>query len=170
MKPYLFFISAGVSLITLCNSSYAQTKPVATTANLATKSAEVTGAKINFDNTVHDFGIIPYNGPGTHVYVITNTGNEPLIIYNCVKGCGCTEVAWTKEPIMPGQKGMVRAAYNTKKIGDFSRGVDVYSNDQTNPKVNIRLKGSVEVVPGGEAPPIVNESKTTAKTASNEKW
>jgi hypothetical protein len=130
----------------------------------------IPGPVLSFDNIVHDFGIIPYNGPGSHIYVITNTGTEPLIIYNCIKGCGCTDVEWTKEPIFPGKKGMVKATYNTKKIGEFSRGVDVYSNDPAMQKVNLRLKGSVIVMPGGEAPPIVTEAKTAVKTASDNKW
>jgi hypothetical protein len=159
MKPILSLLIFSMFIKT---ALHAQTIPNTTPA-----IAKV-GAVITFDETVHDFGMIAYNGPGTHVYVITNTGTEPLIIYNCVKGCGCTQVDWTKEPINPGQKGMVKATYNTKKIGEFNRGVDVYSNDFSKSKINIRLKGLVEVVPGGEVPPIITESKT--KKDNEEKW
>jgi hypothetical protein len=102
--------------------------------------------QISFESTIHDFGIIPYKGNGTYVYVFTNTGTAPLMITNCVKGCGCTSVDWTKDPVLPGEKGMVKATYDTRKVGTFSRGVDVYSNASI-PKINLRLKGTVEKAP-----------------------
>jgi hypothetical protein len=160
MKPILSLLFC----VLFTTATQAQTAPAAATTPAVAKK----GAIINFDNIVHDFGLISYNSAGEHIYVITNTGTEPLIIYNCIKGCGCTQVDWTKEPIMPGQKGMVKASYNTKIIGQFSRGVDVYSNDFSKPKINLRLKGTVEVVPGGEAPPIVT-GPTTAKKEDT-KW
>ena len=100
-------------------------------------------AEITFQTTKHDYGNIPYGGNGTYDYVFTNTGKTTLIITNCVKGCGCTGVSWTKQPIAPGQKGKVTATYNTSNIGYFNKGVDVYSNSKT-PKINLRLTGTVD--------------------------
>jgi hypothetical protein len=51
-----------------------------------------------------------------------------------------------KRSSKPSEKGMIMATYNTGHIGNFSRGVDVYSNDLNNPKVNLRLKGDVEKI------------------------
>jgi hypothetical protein len=122
-----------------------------------TSPKTVLGAHISFTSTIHDFGVIPYMGDASFVYVFTNTGSEPLTITNCIKGCGCTSVDWTKDPIKPGGKGLIKAVYDSKKIGDFNRGVDVYSNDVTNPKVNIRLKGTVVKI---------NNDTTTNKLAN----
>jgi hypothetical protein len=121
--------------------------------------------KIKFDNIIYDFGIIPYDSDGSHLYVYTNIGTTPLIITNCVKGCGCTDVVWTKIPVRPGQKGMVKATYNTKIMGNFSKGVDVYSNDPLFPKINLRLKGSVENMPENTDTPSI---KNTSISKSNE--
>jgi hypothetical protein len=136
-------------------------------AQTATNPASITksGPQIKFDNIIHDFGIIPYMGNGSHIYIITNTGTEPLIIVNCVKGCGCTAVDWTKDPILPGNKGMVKATYNTKIKGSFSRGVDVYSNDPNNIRINLRLKGTVENDPTIQ----YNQTSNAVKTPV-EKW
>ena len=166
MKKLLIYLA----FVLVLNQAYSQTQQASQQSNV--KSTVVKSPIITFDNTIQDFGIIPYNGSGKHIFVVTNTGTEPLIIYNCIKGCGCTQVDWTKTPIMPGQKGFVLATYNTKKIGEFNRGVDVYSNDTNRPKINIRLKGSVEVVPGGETPPIVVEDKKrdTTKNKEDTKW
>ncbi len=103
----------------------------------------VFGAHITFTSSIHDFGVIQYKSDASYVYVFTNTGSEPLTITNCIKGCGCTSVDWTKDPIKPGGKGLIKATYDSKKIGYFNKGVDVYSNDAINPKVNLRLKGTV---------------------------
>lgn len=136
-------------------------------AQIVTNATSITksGPQIKFDNIVHDFGTIPYMGNGSHIYIITNTGTEPLIIVNCVKGCGCTAVDWTKDPILPGNKGMVKATYNTRIKGRFSRGVDVYSNDPNNIRINLRLKGTVEI-----DPTIQNSQTNNAAKTPEEKW
>lgn len=105
-------------------------------------TAVANDAEITFETTKHDYGIIPFGGNGSYDYIFTNTGKIPLIITNCVKGCGCTAVSWTKEPIAPGQKGKITATYNTGNICYFNKGVDVYSNSKT-PKINLRLVGTV---------------------------
>jgi Protein of unknown function (DUF1573). len=99
-------------------------------------------SSIAFETTRHDFGTIAYNGNGTYNYVFINTGTIPLVILNCVKGCGCTSVSWTKEPVASGKKGIVTATYNTKHVGYFNKGVDVFSNTATS-KINLRLIGTV---------------------------
>lgn len=137
------FLMAGV---------YAQTPAASNPANTST------GPKITFNNITHNFGTVPYMGDGSHLFVITNQGTEPLIITKCVKGCGCTVVNWTKFPILPGKKGLVKATYNTRKPGPFNRGVDVYSNDPNNPKINLRLIGNVDnepATPHSPTPPTV---------------
>jgi hypothetical protein len=163
-----YFLSAMILSLFIVKDLKGQASATSST----TQTSPAKGAQITFDNSIYSFGVIPYNSSGKHIFAITNTGTEPLIIYNCIKGCGCTQVEWTKMPIKPGEKGFVVATYNTKIIGHFSRGVDVYSNDPNNPKVNIKLKGEVLVVPGGEAPPIVTEEKRSKVTASptDTKW
>lgn len=104
----------------------------------------ITGPQITFESTVHNFGIIPYMGNGSYVYTFSNTGVKVLSIINVIKGCGCTTIDWTKDSIKPGEKGMIKATYDTRKVGPFNRGVDVYSNSTLFPKINLRLQGTVE--------------------------
>jgi len=127
-KKFIFLI--GILCITSTVSSQTVATPIAG------------DAEITFETTKNDYGTIPYGGNGSHDYVFTNSGKTPLIIINCVKGCGCTAVNWTKEPILPGQKGKVTATYNTTNVGYFNKGVDVFSNSTT-PKINLRLTGTV---------------------------
>jgi hypothetical protein len=164
-----YFLSALIFALFIVNDVKGQTQ----TAGPTVQTSPAKGAQITLDNAIFSFGVIPYNSSGKHIFTVTNTGIEPLIIYNCIKGCGCTQVEWTKTPIMPGEKGFVIATYNTKIIGHFSRGVDVYSNDINNSKVNIKLKGEVLVVPGGEVPPVVvkdGKKPPIASPPTDTKW
>ena len=69
-------------------------------------SAQQKAASISFKETVHDFGDIKEaDGNVIHKFEFTNTGSEPLIVQNVTPSCGCTTPTWTKEPVMPGEKG-----------------------------------------------------------------
>src|SRR5688572_128820 len=68
--------------------------------------------KITFTELSHNFGSVPQGTPVTYVFTFVNDGNEPLIIQDVQKTCGCTTPDWTRSPILPGQKGTVTATYN----------------------------------------------------------
>ena len=91
----------------------------------------------------HDFGTIPQGIPVTNKFFFENVGKEPLIVSNVQKTCGCTVTDWSKEPIMPGQKGFVAAEYNAAKEGPFTKAITVQSNAKT-PNVKLYFKGTVE--------------------------
>ncbi len=78
----------------------------------AAKKTRVTMMK--FDKEFFDFGKINMGEDPKFVYNFTNIGNEDLSI-DLVSGCDCTELEWTREPVKPGEKGMVSAIYHSKK-------------------------------------------------------
>lgn len=100
-------------------------------------------AEITFDKEVHDFGVIPQNNPATYTFTFKNTGKEPLIITQAAASCGCTTPEWTKEPIMPGKKGFVKATYNAATMGSFNKAVTVMSNAKKS-TVTLYIKGEVK--------------------------
>lgn len=116
--------------------------PVFVSAQTNKIAGDENAPQLFFESTMHDFGTIPYDGNATYEYVFTNKGKSPLVITNCKKGCGCTSVSWTKEPVAPGQKGKIVATYNSRNLGYFNKGVDVYSNSSES-KINLRLIGIV---------------------------
>jgi hypothetical protein len=101
-------------------------------------------AEITFDKEVHDFGVIAQNNPATYTFTFKNTGKEPLIITNAAASCGCTTPEWTKEPIMPGKKGFVKATYNAASLGVFNKAVTVMSNAKK-AQVTLYIKGDVKI-------------------------
>lgn len=133
MKTVLTFISAiAISAM----SVVAQTEPV---------SVENPNApEISFDTEVIDYGNIEKGANGVREFKFTNSGKTPLIISNAKGSCGCTVPTWPKEPIKPGEDGVIRVKYDTNRPGPINKSVTITSNAKTPTKV-LRIKGNVEV-------------------------
>lgn len=102
-------------------------------------------AVIDFDHRIHDFGNIKeINGSVSYDFVFTNRGTAPVLIRNVESSCGCTSPEWTKQPVLPGKTGYVRATFDPKdRPGHFDKTITVYSNAKT-PVVELKIKGDVE--------------------------
>ncbi|MCG8384838.1 MAG: DUF1573 domain-containing protein [Cytophagales bacterium] len=101
--------------------------------------------EIQFNETTFDFGNIKEgDGPVTHEFSFINRGQDPVTITGVRASCGCTTPAWTKEPVAPGQPGMVQARYNPKgRPGAFNKSLTVSLDSSTEP-VRLYIKGYVE--------------------------
>jgi hypothetical protein len=92
----------------------------------------------------HDFGTFKEEaGKQTFDFILSNTGNAPLVIQNIVASCGCTTPDWTKDPIQPGAKGKITAIYDPAgRPGQFNKTLSVYTNSVPNIVV-LSIKGEV---------------------------
>jgi hypothetical protein len=111
-------------------------------ASKAQTPVKVDGPVITFEKMEHDYGTIQQAADGNCEYKFKNTGNEPLIISDVRKSCGCTTPTWNKEPILPGKSGVIKVGYDTNRIGPFNKTVTVISN-ATNPSVELKFGGNV---------------------------
>lgn len=76
-----------------------------------------------------DFGKIKKGDVVEHVFEVTNTGENPLIISNVQPTCGCTVPDFTKNPIAPGQKGKITLKFNSTNFdGVVHKYAEVYAN------------------------------------------
>lgn len=95
----------------------------------------------------HDFGNIPEGPKVTHTFTFLNTGNEPLIVTNAQASCGCTSPEFSKEPVLPGQKGKITVTYATQgRPGNFTKSVYLTSNARTEngtERYELFIKGNV---------------------------
>jgi hypothetical protein len=103
-------------------------------------------SKMQLLETEHDFGKFKEEaGRQTYDFVVTNTGNDPLVIQNIVASCGCTTPDWTRSPIPAGGKGKITAIYDPKdRPGPFNKTLSVYTNSKPEVVV-LTIKG--EVIP-----------------------
>ena len=100
-------------------------------------------AEISFAKTVHDYGTIYQGGDGACEFKFTNTGKAPLIITNVQASCGCTTPSWTKEEVMPGGSGFIKATYNAAAVGQFNKTITVTANIESG-FVQLTIKGEVQ--------------------------
>ncbi|MCX6258912.1 MAG: DUF1573 domain-containing protein [Bacteroidia bacterium] len=99
--------------------------------------------EITFQETEHDFGLIPYGKDATFRFLFKNTGIEPLVLTSVRASCGCTTPTWTKEPIAKKDTSAIKVHYDTKRVGPFQKTVMVYSNSRNSP-VTLTIKGEVD--------------------------
>lgn len=89
---------------------------------------------IAFSETDHNFGNIKKGEKVEHIYEVTNTGTNPLIISNVKPGCGCTVPDFTKEPILPGKKGKITLHFDSTNFdGAVNKAADVFVNVEKAP-------------------------------------
>jgi hypothetical protein len=98
---------------------------------------------IKFNNETFDFGEVFEGKLASHEFEVVNTGNQPLVINNVQASCGCTSPHWTREPIMPGKTGIIKATYNSGgRPGQFNKSLTITSNAGNGNKT-IFIKGNV---------------------------
>lgn len=101
--------------------------------------------EFKFEKEIIDYGKILRGSNGVRTFVFTNVGDQPLVIENIKSSCGCTVPKKPKQPIMPGEKGEIKVAYDTKRPGGFSKMITIFSNAKSDRKV-LKIKGYVQKV------------------------
>lgn len=99
-------------------------------------------AAIKWTNQQISIGEIPQGKPVTFEFVFTNTGKEPVLITDVKAGCGCTTPDYSKSPVKPGEKGIVKAVYNAAAVGPFTKSVTVTTSADASPII-LTLSGTV---------------------------
>ena len=125
-------------------SSCKSTTSKNTTAKTPSKTTyNGTSAEIKFDKLTVDFGTLKVGDVKVVTITFTNIGKKPLILDDVISSCDCTTVNWEKKPVMPGQKGTIKATYTAKNTGLISKRLTVLSNANTD-RVILQLKGEVK--------------------------
>ncbi len=107
-------------------------------------------AKMEFENTIYEFGGVLEGSQVEHVFKFTNTGKIPLIISDSKTTCGCTVPNYPKEPIAPGESGEVSVKFNTAgKKNEQNKPVTLIANTYPARTV-IYMKGFVQPNPNFE--------------------
>lgn len=82
------------------------------------------------------FGKIKKGDKVEHIYEVTNTGETPLVISEVKPACGCTVPDYTKDPILPGQKGQITLKFDSASFDGFvTKQAEVYANVEKAPIV-----------------------------------
>ncbi len=105
------------------------------------------GPQFKFKKDVHDFGTLKEGPVAEYSFEFTNTGKEPLIIYDATADCGCTKPTWPNQPILPGKTGTIKVQYTTQgHVTPFNKHIYVKSNVKLpdgRERYDLQIKGTV---------------------------
>lgn len=153
-KPWHLIIQ--IDNMTLCNKKYLVTTGLATLlllgslasiskAQVKSEGGKTTiDGKVELDKIIHDFGdVLLTDGTLKCSFNVNNISGKPMAIYNVVSSCGCTDVSWSREPILAGKSGKISAAYtNNDGPYPFDKTLTVYFSNLKKPVI-LRLRGTV---------------------------
>ena len=99
--------------------------------------------KVSVNQTTIDFGSFPESEKQERSFVLTNTGNQLLVIQDVTTSCGCTKVEYSKEPVRPGASLELKVIYEAEKAEFFNKVITVYCNANNSP-LRLTVKGYSE--------------------------
>ncbi|MBI3502367.1 MAG: DUF1573 domain-containing protein [Bacteroidetes bacterium] len=147
MKKTILAIAAILFTAFITKAQTAAPAPAPAPQNTATVAPENPNAPdIIFENENIDYGTIENDADGNREFKFKNKGKEPLIIYSATGSCGCTVPTAPKDPIKPGETGVIKVHYDTKRVGSFEKTVTVSSNAKT-PSKTLKIHGTVKAAP-----------------------
>lgn len=73
------------------------------------------GPKMVFEFSEIDFGVVKKGEKREHVFEFVNKGDEALVI-EFVSACDCTTTDYPKEAIAPGEKGAIKAVFDSSTM------------------------------------------------------
>jgi hypothetical protein len=117
---------------------------------------------LQLKETSFDFGKIPQGKPVTHVFIVSNTGTEPLILENVQASCGCTTPEWSRDAIPVGGTKEIKVGFNAATEGVFTKNITIFYNKGQ--VKSIVIKGEVWKTPEQSAPK--NNSVALLKSAN----
>ncbi len=152
MKKILILTASILTLILFsCQSNSSNESKTTTTDTSSTATTS-----IEFKERFYDFGTVTEGEKVSHTFKFANTGNADLILNNVKASCGCTASNYTKDPVKPGDSGIIEVIFNSAgRPGPNHKSLTVIAN--TEPKTTV-LTFSVKV----------EKSKTETTTEVNQ--
>lgn len=100
--------------------------------------------EITFGKLTHDFGTIIDGEKVLCHFEYENSGGSELVLQSVHATCGCTTPDWSREPLVPGEKGSMTIIFDaTGRSGAQRKVITVDSNAENSP-VKLTLTALVE--------------------------
>lgn len=110
------------------------------TGNQESKQTEIV-TEVSVNQTEIDFGRFPKTEKQERSFVLTNAGEQLLVVHDVVTSCGCTKVEYSKQPVRPGETLELKVIYEAEDTGHFNKTVTVYCNVENSP-LRLKVKGT----------------------------
>ena len=100
-----------------------------------------TTTTVAVNQTTIDFGSFQKTEKQERSFVLTNTGNQLLVIQDVTTSCGCTKVEYSKEPVRPSGTLELKVIYEAEQADRFNKVITVYCNAENSP-LRLTVKGN----------------------------
>lgn len=101
--------------------------------------------KVTIDKMSVSFGKFDWQEEQKATFTLTNTGDKLLVIQGVTTSCGCTTVAYSKEPVRPGKETVIEVGYKAESPGYFNKTITVYCNAEISP-LTLKISGNAEEI------------------------
>ena len=92
-----------------------------------------------------DYGKVSEGQKVEVAFRFKNSGEKPLVIYSVTPTCGCTAAEPPKEPILPGQEGVIKGAFDSNgRTGTNNKSIRVRANTINGMDHKLNFKVEVE--------------------------
>lgn len=88
-------------------------------------------------------GVFDWQKEQKAIFTLKNIGDNPLVIQYVATSCGCTTVAYSKEPALPGKEIDLEVVYKAEHPEHFDKTITVYCNAETSPLV-LKISGDAK--------------------------
>jgi hypothetical protein len=141
MKPVMIVLLAAA--FAACNGNKTDNKKSAALNKAQQDTAHYT--TVTWIDSLVNIGTLTMGDKREVKFRFKNTGTYPLIITNVAAGCGCTVPSYTKEPVEPGEEGVVTGAFDSNRAhpGVVRKNIMVVAN--TKPKQQFELVFTGEI-------------------------
>jgi hypothetical protein len=112
--------------------------------SLSASFAQFLGPRISTQQIEHNFGDIQSGKTVTHNFILSNTGDDNLVIKNVHATCGCTVAKPQKETLAPGESTKLKVDFNSAgRRGPQEKTVYVKTNDPKKPELKLKITANV---------------------------
>ena len=111
----VFLSIACLAFLASCNNP----KAIESTSTDSKETSEIAAVNtadlpvFKFEKDAYDFGEIKEGEKVTYNFKFKNIGKTPLIISSATATCGCTIPEYPKEPVAPGEDGVLHVVFNS---------------------------------------------------------
>lgn len=146
MKPSFYTIIAAFALMSCGSGEEPVTTDLINNSTTASEEGSTEGMpKMVFTEESFDFGNISQGEKVEHAFKFVNKGKSDLIISSAVGSCGCTVPSYPKEPVKPGDEGVIKVVFNSEgKSGAQHKRVTIVANTNPN-KTMVAIMANVLV-------------------------
>jgi len=126
VKRYILFLLVSVAIVS-CNGR--RKDKIADDTETQKALALKDSTTVQIIDTAYNFNPVTDGEKVEYSYRFKNTGTKPLVIVEATASCGCTVPQKPEKPILPGEMGFIKVAFDSKgRVGEAHKTITVTSN------------------------------------------